>query len=75
MEKPKLFAIASERTIRRNGKVILIPEVIHVHAIDSANAKFIFLQDPDHRRNCRIVAVGPVIGYHVEDEHGEKLRA
>lgn len=67
----KLFAIACERVV--NGTVI--PEIVHTHALDAANAKFIFLQDPVHRKNYRIVAVGPVIGYHVEDEHGERLRA
>ena len=67
-----LYAIAAERRIGLNEWV---PEIVHVHALDSANAKFIFLQNPEHRKFYRIVAVGPVIGYHVEDEHGERLRA
>jgi len=75
MEKRKLYAIASERMIKHGKNISWVPEIVHVHANDSAHAKFIFLQDIDHRRNYRIVAVGPVIGYHVEDEHGEKLRA
>ena len=72
MESRKLYAIAAEKRVSKNTWV---PEIVHVHADDSANAKFIFLQNPDHRKNYRIVAVGPVIGYHVEDEHGERLRA
>jgi len=75
MENRKLYAIAAERMIRRNRRISWIPEIVHVHAIDSANAKFVFLQDVNHQKNYRIVAVGPVIGYHVDDEHGEKLRA
>ena len=65
----KLFAIASERLINNSW----VPEIIHTHAIDAANAKYIFLQDPAHRKH-KIVAIGVVIGYHVEDEHGEVLR-
>ena len=70
----RLYAIASERMIRRNGIVLWEPEVLHVHAVNDANAKFIFMQYPEHK-NHRIVAIGPVIGYHIDDEHGEKLRA
>jgi len=74
MEKPKLYAIAFEHPVKRNGVLTWIPEIVHTHAIDNANARFIFLQDPLHKK-ARIVAIGPVIGYHVEDEHGEVLRA
>lgn len=71
----QLYAIACERVIKQGSTVTWVPEIVHVHALDSANAKFIFLQDPIHRKHYRIVAIGPVIGYHVEDEHGEILRA
>jgi len=72
MGNPKLplHAIATERNVHGTW----IPEIVHVHAADSAQAKFFFLRDPANR-NSRIVAIGPVVGYHVEDEHGEKLRA
>lgn len=76
MEKPKLHAIACERIVKdRDGRPTVIPEIVHVHALDRANARFIFLQDADHRKNYRIVEIAQVIGYHVDDEHGEKLRA
>ena len=68
--KLPLFAIAAEHKVGDS----LVPEIVHVHAADSAQAKFFFLRDPANR-NSRIVAIGPVVGYHVEDEHGEKLRA
>jgi hypothetical protein len=71
----KLFAVAVEIPIKRNGKVISwVPEITHVHANDSLQARAIYMQD-SHHHNHRIVAIGPVIGYHVEDEHGEQLRA
>jgi hypothetical protein len=74
-EKPILYAIASEKEVRNgDGTSNWYAEIVHVHALDQANARFIFLQDPEHRTR-RIVAIGPVIGYHVDDEHGDKLRA
>jgi len=71
-----LYAIACERIIKNiDGSTSAIPEIVHVHADDTAHAKFTFLQDKMYRKQYRIVAIGPVIGYHVDDEHGEKLRA
>lgn len=71
----QLYAIAAEIPIKHNGKIVnWTAEITHVHAEDSLNARFIYQQDPYHRTH-RIVAIGPAIGYHVEDEHGEVLRA
>ena len=74
--KPKLWAVAAERMVKINGRIDhWIPEIIHLHATDRLNAQYVFMQDSIHRTQYRIVAIGPVIGYHVEDEHGEVLRA
>ena len=71
----QLYAIAAEIPIKRKGKIVSwTAEITHVHAFDAANARWVYLQDV-HHRNHRIVAIGPVVGYHVEDEHGEVLRA
>ena len=69
----ELYAIACERRdIDGNWHA----DIVHLHAMDSSNARYCFLLDSSNRGpNVRIVAVGPVVGYHVEDEHGEKLRA
>lgn len=75
-EGRSLYAIACERLIKLpTGEITIIPEIVHCHALDHANAKFIFLSDPLHANQYRIVAIGPVVGFHVEDNHGEKLRA
>lgn len=75
MAKP-LFAVAAERPVLKGRRVVgYEPDgIIHCHAEDAAEARFVFFQDPAYRRH-RIVAIGPVVGYHVEDEHGEVLRA
>ena len=72
----ELYAIAAERPVYDSrGKIDRwVPEITHVHAFDIVGAKHVFLQDIAHRM-YRIVAVGRVIGFHVEDEHGDFLRA
>ena len=73
--KRSLYAVAVEIPIKRRGKIIgWKPEITHLHAFDSQNAKVTYLQDPDNYSH-RIVAVGPVVGYFVEDNHGEVLSA
>ena len=72
--KPKLFAIASEKYVGP-GPLDWKPVINLCHAEDAARAKIIFLSDNNHVRLHRIIAIGEVIGFHVEDEHGEKLRA
>jgi len=75
-EERRLYAVACERVIKLpDGKTTIIPEIVHLHAVDEPNARWVFYNDPVHRKHYRIVAVGPVIGYHVDDEHGEVLRA
>jgi len=73
--KPQLYAIACERIVKKNGKVIVIPEIVHLHAHNRANAIWTFNQDPIHRKHYRIVDAAIVVGYHVEDEHGDVMKA
>jgi hypothetical protein len=71
----QLYAIAAEIPVKRKGKVVSwAAEITHVHADDVVHARYIYMQDAHHHSH-RIVAVGPVVGYHVEDEHGDFLRA
>jgi hypothetical protein len=71
-----LYAVAAEKPVRHGRKIVAwVPDgIIHCHATDEANARFVFFADPAYRHH-RIVAVGPVVGYHVHDEHGEVLSA
>jgi len=67
-----LYAICAERRHKRTGYVI--PQIIHVHASNEGEARWIFGQDPD-QKHYRIVAVAPAVGFHVADNHGEMLVA
>jgi hypothetical protein len=71
--KPILFAVAVERLmrVRGNAGVTWKAEMIYLHATDSANARIRFTAT--HDRSYRIVALGPVIGYFVNDNHGDDL--
>jgi len=73
--KEPLFCVACE-TLGKDR--IRLPELRYLHADDALHAERKFRQG--HSREIiqgiiRIVAVGPVIGYHVHDSHGEKLSA
>jgi hypothetical protein len=41
--------------------------------IGDARLKFFRAEDPRLPRRIEILAIGPVLGYHVHDNHGEKL--
>ena len=47
---------------------------IYLHAEDSGEARAKVATAHPNRNKVRIVAVASVIGYHVDDEHGDKLR-
>lgn len=68
-DKRPLFSVI--RTLRRTGK--LLPPM-YLHATDIANARFIYLNG-DPGRLTNIIIIGQVVGYHVLDEHGERLIA
>ena len=48
-------------------------EIIYVHATDAGHARQQFIKIHSNQRKHRMVAVAPVIGYFVDDNHGEKL--
>jgi hypothetical protein len=69
----RLYAVAYEHF---DGRKWHVGGVLHLHALDEANARFVFLQtlSPKERRGARIVAAAPVVGYFC-DENGENVHA
>ncbi len=59
--------------IRTDSKGKALPPM-YLHAKDAANAKFIYLNG-DPERRTRVLFSAQIVGYHVHDEHGEKLSA
>lgn len=70
LPKPKLFAIAITKQ-QSNGWSA--PEMHHLHAFDAQNALVKF--KASNKGHYKVLAHGQVIGYHVHDEHGERLSA
>lgn len=77
----RLYAIAYERRVtyyaggRRRRK--WVPDIEYLHAIDDGDARLQYFQS-EHvgvMRETRIVGVAPVIGYHVNDKHGDDISA
>ena len=74
-----LYAIAYERRIIyfKNGqrRRKWVPGIEYLHAKDEGDARLQYFQSelPGVMQETRIVGVAPVIGYHVEDNHGDKL--
>ncbi len=66
-----VYAIAVERYNRKGFPVNVSIE--YVQADDPAHAKAQFRVAEPNPRRSRIVAVGPAIGFYVNDEHGEQL--
>ncbi len=77
-----LYAIAYERRVAytaRNGqrRRKWVPEIEYLHAIDEGDARLQYFQSevPQVMHETRIVGVAPVIGYHVNDNHGDDVSA
>jgi len=71
-----LYAVAYERLNARGD--ITSTDVHYLHADDVRHAEVCFRSA--HSKQClagriHIAAVGPAIGFHVEDNHGEILHA
>ena len=66
-----IYAIAVERYNRQGWPTSVSIE--YVEADDEAHARAQFRVAEPNPRRSRIVAVGPAIGFYVEDSHGEKL--
>lgn len=77
-EKKQLYAVAYERYRRCKRKGVLrlaSADIEYMHADSTAHARNQFCYSHPNRRTHRIVAVGPALGYFVQDNHGEKLIA
>lgn len=68
-EGKMLYAIYAERRSRRGN---VDPQILHVHAKNEGEARWIFSQDSDYRKYI-IIAVAPAVGFFVEDNHGDIL--
>lgn len=76
-----LYAIALERRVvyfkygERRRK--WVPEVEYLHAVDEGDARMQYFNSelPTVMQEVRIVGVAPVIGYHVNDNHGDDITA
>lgn len=69
-----LYAIVAECVTVKHRKRYVKIDTIYTHAETEGEARFLFSQDPDYGRH-RIIAVAPAIGYHVADNHGDRLIA
>jgi len=70
-EKQPLYSVAYEKYNRRTGE--WVPVMEYLHAEDAGHARVQFCAMNPNRQTCKIVAIGPVIGYHVEDNEGKVL--
>ncbi len=76
-----LYAIAYEKRVSyvKNGqrRRKWIPGMEYLHAVDEGDARLQYFQSeaPQVMQEVRIVGVAPVIGYHVNDNHGDDISA
>jgi len=72
-ETKTLFAVCYERY--KGARIV--PGIEYLHAIDTSAARNIFWMASGRggmrARNIGIVAIAPVIGYNVHDNHGDVL--
>lgn len=73
-EKRQLYAVAVERW-QKVGRTYHMrgARVEYLHADSSAHARNQFCFSHPNRRTHRVVAVGPTLGYHVNDQDGKIL--
>lgn len=73
-EKKTLYCIAYERWSVKRKK--WIAELDYTHANDAGEARLTFFQDLQSNKtivNPKGLMVAPVLGYFVDDNHGEEL--
>lgn len=72
VDKRLLYCIAYEYRVKRG---VWRPELDYLHANDANDARWWFFQSesPQVFRQVRVVSVAPVVGYFVNDNHGEDL--
>jgi hypothetical protein len=67
-----LYAITLEKWALHDGRMQWVPNgFVYTHAISVARARYEYEKSPEP--GCRIIAIAPVIGYNVHDNHGDKL--
>ena len=63
-----LYAVAYNKLVRKRNRLRWIPqEVEYLHANDAVEARAAVIH-ANARHQIDIIAVGPAIGFHVEDE-------
>ena len=69
--KKRLYAIAYERYLE--GQIY--PRIDYLHAETERHAKAQFYRGISfkHLKQIKLIGISVVVGYHVHDEHGEKL--
>lgn len=78
-EIPKLYCIAYEYRVnlvsRRDHATIhnWKADFLYLHATSDSDARGQFFSSQSPHLHMRIVGVAPVLGYFVDDEHGENL--
>lgn len=69
-----LFAVGRELWRNVNGTLRCVTaDVVYVHAIDVVAARLEYFKVHDIHARWRICAIGPVVGFFVDDAHGDKL--
>ena len=63
MIKPTLYAVATSRFV---GKKV-VTETVYLHAHNQAHARNIFTTSTRNKKGLSILAIGPVIGYNVNE--------
>lgn len=67
----RLYAVAYEIHVQGN----VVPHIEYLHAPTERHAKAQFYRGISLKnlRQIKLVGIAPVVGFHVHDEHGEKL--
>ncbi|MGH9968615.1 MAG: hypothetical protein ACREBG_12415 [Pyrinomonadaceae bacterium] len=66
----QLYAVAVERYKGGNNWTA---DIVYLHADGQRDARVKFLAGEPKRKRVRVVAIGPVIGYNVDDKEGKQL--
>jgi len=71
--KPKKILYCIAYNLWSQGNV-WVPQKDYTHAVDVGEARWTFFQDlQSNRKRVIIVGIAPVLGYFVDDNHGDKL--
>lgn len=65
----KLWAIAYEKYSYKLGR--WTADIMYCHGVDETDARVQFFTGNNINFGIKIVAIGPVIGYHVHDDNGD----